>query len=60
MLRNYLMIAWRQIVKNKVYAGINTLGLVVGLLVFVAVVYVMVNLLVDLLQAWIDPRIRLS
>ena len=36
MLRNYLMIAWRQIVKNKVYAGINTLGLVVGLLVFVA------------------------
>jgi putative ABC transport system permease protein len=35
MFKNYLTIAWRQIVKNKVFAGINVLGLVVGLLVFV-------------------------
>jgi putative ABC transport system permease protein len=35
MFSNYLTIAWRQIVKNKLYAGINVLGLVVGLLVFV-------------------------
>lgn len=36
MLKNYLMIAWRQIVKNRIYASVNVLGLVVGLLVFVA------------------------
>lgn len=35
MLRNYLLIAWRQIVKNKLYAAINILGLVTGLCVFV-------------------------
>ena len=35
MFKNYLTIAWRQIVKNKLYASINVLGLVVGLLVFV-------------------------
>ena len=34
MLMNYLTIAWRQILKNKLYASINVLGLVVGLLVF--------------------------
>ena len=35
MLKNYFVIAWRQILKNKVYASINTLGLVVGLAVFI-------------------------
>ena len=35
MLRNYLTIAWRQILKNKVYASINILGLVVGLAVYI-------------------------
>ena len=34
MLKNYLIIAWRQLVKNKLYAGINILGLVVGLGIF--------------------------
>ena len=34
MLKNYLIIAWRQLVKNKLYAGINILGLVVGLAIF--------------------------
>lgn len=34
MLKNYVLIAWRQLVKNKLYASINILGLVVGLGVF--------------------------
>lgn len=35
MLANYLTIAWRQILKNKLYATINILGLVVGLTVYI-------------------------
>ena len=42
MLKNYLLIAWRHIAKNKTYAAINILGLVVGL-----TVYVFGSLLVD-------------
>ncbi len=42
MIKNYFLIAWRQIAKNKIYAAINILGLVVGLSV-----YVFGSLLVD-------------
>jgi len=35
MIKNYFLIAWRQIAKNKIYAAINILGLVVGLSVYV-------------------------
>ncbi len=35
MFKNYLLIAWRQILKNKLYAAINTLGLTLGLSIFV-------------------------
>jgi putative ABC transport system permease protein len=35
MLKNYFTIAWRQMLKNKLYASINTLGLVVGLSVYI-------------------------
>jgi putative ABC transport system permease protein len=42
MIKNYLLIAWRQITKNKLYASINILGLVVGL-----AVYIFGSLLVD-------------
>lgn len=35
MLRNYILIAWRQLAKNKLYAAINILGLVVGLAVYI-------------------------
>lgn len=42
MLKNYLIIAWRQIVKNKLYASINILGLMTGLCI-----YVFGSLLVD-------------
>ena len=42
MFANYLLIAWRQLKKNKLYAGINILGLVVGL-----AIYLFSSLLVD-------------
>jgi len=42
VLRNYLLIAWRQLRKNKLYAAINIFGLVVGL-----AVYLFSTLLVD-------------
>jgi putative ABC transport system permease protein len=35
MIKNYLIIAWRQILKNKLYAFINILGLVVGLAIYI-------------------------
>lgn len=31
MLGNYLLLAWRQLMKNKLYAAINVLGLTVGM-----------------------------
>ncbi len=34
MLKNYLVIAWRSLQKNKLYAAINVFGLVLGLAVF--------------------------
>ncbi len=34
MLNNYLLVAWRHILKNKLYSAINILGLVVGLSVY--------------------------
>ena len=33
MLRNYIKIAWRSIVNNKIYSAINTLGLAAGMAV---------------------------
>ena len=42
MIENYFTSAWRQLVKNKLYASINVLGLVVGL-----AIYVFGTLLVD-------------
>lgn len=42
MFANYLLIAWRQLKKNKLYAAINILGLVVGL-----AIYLFSSLLVD-------------
>ena len=35
MFMNYLVMAWRQLLKNKLYATINILGLVTGLTVYV-------------------------
>ncbi|MFT6434288.1 MAG: putative ABC transport system permease protein [Candidatus Azotimanducaceae bacterium] len=35
MIENYFNSAWRQLIKNKLYASINILGLVVGLAIYV-------------------------
>ncbi len=35
MLRNYVLIAWRHILKNKLYTLINVAGLVIGLAVYI-------------------------
>ena len=35
-------------------------NLIQGLVLFIAMVFIFVNLLVDVLYAWLDPRIRLS
>jgi putative ABC transport system permease protein len=37
MLFNYLTIAWRTIVKNKIYSGINILGLSIGMAGFILI-----------------------
>ena len=46
MFVNYLVMAWRQLLKNKLYASINILGLVTGL-----AVYLFGSLLVDYEQS---------
>jgi peptide/nickel transport system permease protein len=40
--------------------GISDLPIVMGVVVFATFVIIMFNLLIDLLYAWIDPRIRLT
>lgn len=35
MFKNYFLLAWRQLAKNRLYAAINILGLAVGLIVYV-------------------------
>ena len=37
MWRNYLKLAWRNLLKDKLYSGINTLGLVTGLVSFLLI-----------------------
>ena len=42
-------------------ASIGTLDTpaILGVTLFIAIVYVIANLIVDIAQAWLDPRIRL-
>jgi peptide/nickel transport system permease protein len=47
------------------YVAVHSLAqfdypITLGVVVFASVVVIIANLLVDLLYAWIDPRIRLS
>lgn len=37
MLKNYFKIAWRNLIKNKVYSGINIVGLAVGMAVAILI-----------------------
>ncbi len=48
---------------GKLFVDATTRGdfnLLQGLVLFIATIFIFVNLLVDLLYAWLDPRIRLS
>ena len=48
MLKNYLKIAWRNLVKNKTFSIINILGLATGLCCFLLIaLYVMDELSYD-------------
>ena len=37
MIKNYIKIAWRNLIKNKVYSGINILGLAAGMAVAILI-----------------------
>jgi ABC-type dipeptide/oligopeptide/nickel transport system permease component len=51
--------AWPGVGRLLIQAiGFRDYPLVQGCILFIAVTYVMVNLLVDLVYAWLDPRIR--
>ncbi|MEJ0105776.1 MAG: hypothetical protein WDO19_25865 [Bacteroidota bacterium] len=39
MFRNYVKIAWRNLIKSKLYSGINVLGLAAGMAVAMLIVY---------------------
>jgi len=48
---------------GKLFVDATTRGdfnLIQGLVMFIATMFIFVNLIVDLLYAWLDPRIRLS
>ncbi|HWV82647.1 MAG TPA: ABC transporter permease [Hyphomicrobiaceae bacterium] len=48
---------------GKLFVDATTRGdftLIQGLVLLIAVIFILVNLVVDLLYAWLDPRIRLS
>lgn len=37
MIRNYFKIAWRNLIKNKIYSSINLLGLTIGMTCFILI-----------------------
>ncbi|MGB4843743.1 MAG: ABC transporter permease, partial [Ferruginibacter sp.] len=37
MIKNYLKIAWRNVIRNKTFSGINILGLFLGMAVFILI-----------------------
>ncbi|MDA0682485.1 MAG: ABC transporter permease subunit, partial [Bacteroidetes bacterium] len=53
--------AWNGIGKEIVDA-LNKMDLpvVMGSVLFIALIFVLINLIVDLIYGWLDPRIRLS
>jgi len=48
---------------GKLFVDATTRGdfnLIQGLVLFIASIFIVINLLVDVLYGWLDPRIRLS
>jgi putative ABC transport system permease protein len=61
MLRNYLTVAFRNILKNKVFSGINILGLGIGLAACLLIVqFVHYQLSYDTFHAKIDRTYRVT
>ena len=61
MLRNYLVVAFRNVLKNKVFSGINVIGLGVGLTACLLILqFVMVELSYDKFHTKIDRIYRVT
>ena len=43
MIKNYLMVAWRNLLKNKIYSFLNITGLAVGLASFLLIALYMMD-----------------
>ena len=53
--------AWNGLGKEIVDALNNMdLPVVMGSVIFISLIFVIINILVDLLYAWIDPRVRIE
>ncbi len=61
MLKNYFIIAWRNLLKNKVFSLINILGLAIGISVFlVTMLYVFFERSYDTQYRYADMMFRVS
>ena len=61
MVRNYLKIAWRNLVKHKAYSAINIIGLAVGLAAFIFItLYVQHELSFDKFNTRADRIYRVN
>ncbi|MFT4024640.1 MAG: ABC transporter permease [Flavihumibacter sp.] len=61
MFRNYIKIAWRNLLRNKTYSVINVLGLAVGLACFLTItLYVLDELSYDRFQRYADRIYRVN
>ena len=53
--------AWNGLGKEIVDALNNMdLPVVMGSVIFISLIFVIINILVDLIYAWIDPRVRIE
>jgi len=61
MIRNYLLVAFRNVLKNKVFSGINVVGLGVGLTACLLILqFVMVELSYDKFHTKLDRIYRIT
>jgi putative ABC transport system permease protein len=61
MIRNYLLVAFRNVLKNKVFSGINVFGLGIGLAACLLILqFVMVELSYDKLHTKLDRIYRVT
>jgi peptide/nickel transport system permease protein len=53
--------AWNGLGKEIVDALNNMdLPVVMGSVIFISMIFVIINILVDLIYAWVDPRVRIE